>query len=115
MKLNRRSLERVAPALLSTLLLFGSSQFLNAATNELAASLQKGLFEEEANHNYTAAITAYDAVIRRFDENRKLAATAIFRIGEIYRKQGRTNEAAAQYERVVREFPEQSELATLSR
>jgi ankyrin repeat protein len=85
-----------------------------AATNDLMSALQKGLFEEEANHNYSAAIEAYQGVINRFDEDRKLAATAIFRVGEIYRKQGKTNEANAQYERVVREFSDQSILATLS-
>jgi len=87
---------------------------LAASTNDLATALQKGLFEEEANHNFPAAIEAYQGVINRFDEDRKLAATAIFRVGEIYRKQGKTNEANAQYERVVREFPDQSALATLS-
>jgi FOG: Ankyrin repeat len=85
-----------------------------AATNDLTSALQKGLFEEEANHNYSAAIEAYQGVINRFDEDRKLAATAIFRVGEIYRKQGKTNEANAQYERVVREFSDQSTLATFS-
>src|SRR5712671_5763533 len=85
-----------------------------ATTNDLASALQKGLFEEEANHNFPAAIEAYQSVINRFDEDRKLAATAIFRVGEIYRKQGKTNEANTQYERVVREFPDQSALATLS-
>jgi ankyrin repeat protein len=86
----------------------------SASTNDLATALQKGLFEEEANRNFPAAIEAYQGVINRFDEDRKLAATAIFRVGEIYRKQGKTNEANAQYERVAREFSDQSTLATLS-
>jgi ankyrin repeat protein len=85
-----------------------------AATNDLASALQKGLFEEEANRNFPAAIEAYQGVINHFDEDRKLAATALFRLGEIYRKQGKTNEANAQYERVVREFSDQPTLATLS-
>src|SRR5262249_32283331 len=34
---------------------------------------------------------------------------------ECYRKQGRTNEAAAQYERIAREFADQSTLVDLSR
>jgi ankyrin repeat protein len=85
------------------------------ATNDPSADLQKGLFEEEANHNFPAAIQAYQSVITRLDDDRKLAATAIFRLGEVYRKQGKTNEALAQYERVVRDFSDQSTLATLSR
>src|SRR5947199_3859078 len=86
-----------------------------AATNDLSAALQRGLFEEEANHNLDAAIQAYQSVINQYDKDRKLAATAIFRLGESYRKQGKTNEATAQYERVLREFSDQSALADLSR
>jgi len=103
------------PALLAGAAFFAVLQtILGASTNDLATSLQKGLFEEEANHNFPAAIEAYQGVINHFDEDRKLAATAIFRLGEIYRKQGKTNEATAQYERVVREFSDQPTLATLS-
>jgi len=85
-----------------------------AATNDLSTALQRGLFEEEANHNLDAAIQSYQTVINQYDTDRKLAATAIFRLGESFRKQGKTNEATAQYERVVREFSDQSALFTLS-
>lgn len=88
---------------------------LSAATNDLSGLLQKGLFEEEANRNLEAAAQAYQTVSAQFDKDRKLAATAIFRLGEIYRKQGKTNEAAGQYERIVREFTDQDTLVTLSR
>jgi len=81
-----------------------------AATNDPATLLQKGLFEEEANHNFSNAIHLYQSLISNFDNDRKLAATAIFRLGECYRKQGKTNEATAQYERVLREFPDQTQL-----
>ncbi|HZR16362.1 MAG TPA: ankyrin repeat domain-containing protein [Verrucomicrobiae bacterium] len=86
-----------------------------AVTNDLSATLSKGLFEEEANHNLGAAIQMYQSVIDRFDTDRKLAATAVFRLGECYRKQGSTNEASAQYQRVLREFADQSSLVELSR
>src|SRR5882672_6344867 len=86
-----------------------------AATNDITADLQKGLFEEEANHNLEAAITAYQSVIAQYDKDRKLAATAIFRLAESYRKQGKTNEAAVQYSRIVREFTEEADLFIPSR
>ena len=85
------------------------------ATNDLSATLQTGLFEEEANHDLPSAIKAYSAVAEQFDKDRKLAATAIFRLGECYRKQGATNDAVAQYQRVLRDFSDQSTLVTLSR
>ena len=86
-----------------------------AATNDAASTLQKGLFEEEANQNLSAAIESYKAVANQFEKDRKLAATAVFRLGECYRKQGATNDAAIQYEKVLRDFSDQPQLVTLSR
>jgi len=87
---------------------------VRAVTNELSAALQTGLFEEEANRNLPAAIEAYEKVAKQFDQNRALAATAIFRLGEVNRKQGKTNEAAAYYQRILREFTDQDTLVKLS-
>lgn len=86
-----------------------------SATNDFTSELQRGLFEEEGNHDLDAAISAYQSLAAQFDKSRPVAATAIFRLGECYRKLGRTNEAVAQYDRVVREFSDQQTLATLSR
>ncbi len=85
-----------------------------AQTNDLTGLLQQGLLEEQANQNLDAAITDYQTLATQFDKDRKVAATAVFRIGECYRMQGRTNEAAAQYGRVLRDFPDQKVLANLS-
>src|ERR1700679_1523178 len=71
--------------------------------------------EEQANRNLDAAITDYQALAMQFDRNRQIAATAIFRLGECYRMQGRTNEAAAQYQRILNDFSDQQTLATMSR
>ena len=73
-------------------------------------ALQKGLLEEEANHNLDAAIQAYQSVVNQFDDQRKIAATAVFRLAECYRKQGKTNEAVAQYQRLVQDFSDQESL-----
>ena len=88
---------------------------LRAATNDLTAALQKGLFEEEANRNLDAAISNYQSLATQFDQDRQIAATAIFRLGECYRKLGQTNDAVVQYQRIVREFSDQQTLVTLSR
>ena len=88
---------------------------VSAGTNEVSGVLQRGLFEEEANRNLDAAIQAYQSVITQTDKDHQFAATAIFRLGECYRKQGKTNEANVQYQRILREFPDQSELVKLSR
>lgn len=87
---------------------------LHSAETEMAGALQKGLFEEEANHNLAAAKESYQAVVGKFDQERKLAATAVFRLGECYRKEGKTEEANQQYLRIVREFTDQAELVKSS-
>ncbi len=89
--------------------------FHASAADVLTEKLQRGLFEEEANHNLDAAIKEYQSVVSQSDEQRKVMATALFRLGECYRKLGRTNEANAQYERVLRDFSEQEQLVKLSR
>jgi cytohesin len=86
----------------------------DAQTNNLTALLQQGLFEEQANRNLDAAIADYQALARQFDKDRQLAATAVFRLGECYRMQGKTNEAALEYQRILRDFSDQTTLATLS-
>src|SRR5882757_6698627 len=85
------------------------------APRNLTALLQQGLFEEQANRNLDAAIENYAMLAKQFDKDRQLAATAVFRLGECYRAQGKTNEAAAQYQRILRDFSDQQTLATLSR
>lgn len=95
-------------------LLLLTASLAGAATNDVSSLLQKGLFEEEANRNLDAAIQAYQSVILQTDKDRKFAATAVFRLGECFRKQGKASEATAQYQRILREFPDQQELVKLS-
>ncbi len=99
---------------LGLLLLLGSGPAF-AGTNELSTALSKALFEEEANHDLGAAIRYYQSAIEHFDIDRKLAATAVFRLGECYRKQNSTNEAKVQYRRILQDFADQNQLVTLSR
>jgi hypothetical protein len=49
------------------------------------------------------------------NESRQAVATALFRLGECYRKLGNGDQATAAYARVVKEFPEQTKLAASSR
>ncbi len=84
------------------------------AADPLTEEFQRALFEEEANRNLPAAIAGYEALVKRLDEQRQLAATAVFRMGESYRKLGKTNEAVSAYERIIKEFADQETLVKLS-
>lgn len=107
------AIQKVLPLLLCLLVFIPAAA--RPATNNLTSLLQQGLFEEQANRNLDAAITDYQSLATQFDKDRKIAATAVFRLGECYRVQGKTNEAAAQYQRILRDFPDQTTLVTLSR
>ncbi len=101
--------------MLTGLISLGLATAATAATNDVGALLQKGLFEEEATHHLDAAIRAYQAVVVQTDQDHQFAATAVFHLAECYRKLGQTNEAAAHYQRILRDFSDQTELVRLSR
>src|SRR5579862_6232462 len=86
-----------------------------AAQDRMAESLRKGVVEEESKHNLSAAIQDYQAALSQFDEARQTAATALFRMGECYRKQGKDDQAMAAYKRIAQEFTDQGKLAEQSR
>jgi tetratricopeptide (TPR) repeat protein len=86
-----------------------------AAQDRMADTLRKAVVEEESQHNLAAAVQDYQAVVAQFDEGRKTAATALFRLAECYRQQGKKDQAIAAYQRVVQEFADQSKLAEQSR
>jgi hypothetical protein len=86
-----------------------------AAQDRMAENLRKGVVEEESKHNLNAAIQDYQAVLSQFDEARQTAATALFRMAESYRKQGKDDQAMAAYKRVAQEFADQGKLAEQSR
>ncbi len=87
---------------------------LKPAVPEEDFTLEDAVFEEDANFNLDSAIRAYRKVIARFDNQRRDAALAVFRLGECYRKLGRVPQARAQYQRILKEFSDQHQLTRLS-
>jgi tetratricopeptide (TPR) repeat protein len=88
---------------------------LAPAQDRLADALRKGIVEEESNHNLPAAIQAYESLLKQADADRPTIATALFRIGECYRKLGKSEQATAAYKRVAEQYPDQARLAEQSR
>jgi tetratricopeptide (TPR) repeat protein len=85
------------------------------AQEHMADSLRNGILEEDSKQNPRAAIQQYQAVMTQFVEARQTAATALFRIAECYRKQGNRSQAIAAYQRLLKDFADQSKLAAQSR
>ena len=85
------------------------------AQEHMADTLRNGILEEDSKQSPGAAIQQYQAVMTQFAEARQTAATALFRMAECYRKQGNRSQAIAAYQRVLKDFADQSKLAGQSR
>lgn len=82
--------------------------------NSIEDKFRMALIEEETGQQLDTAIQAYKEVIAGLDDQRKMAVTAIYHLGECYRKQGKTNDALAQFERILRDFSEQKPVVDLA-
>lgn len=101
--------------ILSRLFFLTASLVVAFAADPLTEAFQRGLLAEESQRDLKAAAAAYDEVLRQADAQRELIATALFRRAEVRRRLGRTNEAEADYRRLLRQFAEQTNLMELAR
>jgi Tol biopolymer transport system component len=69
---------------------------------------QKALTKERAEADPAGAIRIYERVVKEFGKDRRLAAEALFRIGECHQALGNA-EARRTFERLVREYAEQTQ------
>ena len=82
---------------------------LSSAGQQSAQQLYKaGLYEEEVGGDLQKAIATYQALLKRFPDNREVAAKAQLRIGFCYEKMG-AQEAEKAFQKVIDNYPEQSE------
>ena len=77
--------------------------------------LRDGLYAEEVTRDPEAAAKPYEQILARFAEQRELAATALFRLAEVRRKQDRKDDAIALYQRLLADFPASATLTKLAR
>ena len=94
------------------LLLFAAATIDVPAADDLSATLQKGLFEEQANRDLNAAIKHYEQILQAAEDHRKIVATAMYRLAESYRKQGHEARANELYARLIRDYSDQAEIMT---
>lgn len=78
-------------------------------------ALERGLAAEESTRDLAGAAKAYTDAVTAADARRATHATALFRLAEVQRRQGKTNEATELYRRVLAEFPDQAEMVAVAR
>src|SRR3989337_2271040 len=97
-----KAIVSVALALILTFVLAGAGQ-------QSAEQLYKtGLYEEEVGGDLQKAIGIYQDILQRFPDNRGIAAKAQLHSGLCYDKLG-TSEAEKAFQKVLDNYPEQSE------
>ena len=77
--------------------------------------LRDGLYAEEVARDPEAAARQYQQVLTRHAEQNAIAATALFRLAEVRRKQDRKDEAIKLYQQILTEFPQIDPQAKLAR
>lgn len=85
------------------------------AGDEIENAFRDALYAEEVKGDTEAALKAYQEVAAKFEQQRDMAATALFRQGECLRKLGRKDEAAAMYRKVLAQYSDRERLAKQSR
>jgi Tol biopolymer transport system component len=75
---------------------------------------QKALVQERTEGNLQQAIQLYQRIMSEFSSDRPLAAKALLQIGQCYEKLGK-DEARKAYERLVRDYADQSEAVSQAR
>ena len=91
-----------------------SLPLLATAEPDLREQLRDALYSEEVDRDPAKAAEAYQKILTDFDQQRPLAASALFRLAEVRRKQEKNDKAIALYQRLLREFSDferESELA----
>ncbi len=78
---------------------------VNAEEKTLREELRDALYTEEVTREPAAAAVAYETLLMRYDLQKQVAASALFRLAELRHNQGRKEDAIAHYQRLVLEFP----------
>jgi Tol biopolymer transport system component len=88
-----------------------------ARDNRAEVALQAAIKIETIDGDLKAAIEAYKRVVATYESNRPVAAQALAHMAQCYEKLGaaQTREARRTYERLLREYADQSEIVALAR
>ena len=97
--------------LLAVTLMWPAATYSQQTAEEL---FQAGLYQEEVQGDLEQAIQLYRQLVDEYGSNRAVAARALLHLGQCYEKLGR-EEAANAYERLLRDYADQSDLAAEAR
>jgi Protein of unknown function (DUF3108)/Tetratricopeptide repeat len=88
------------------------AQTAPASPSEL---LEKGIYAQETKGDVDSAIAIYQQLVAEQNVNQSLAAQAQFRLGQCYLKKNRTDQATAAFQKLIRDYPNETNLVTQAR
>lgn len=78
-------------------------------------SLRQGLYQEEVKRDPEAAAKHYQEVLEQYAKQQAVAATALFRLAEVRRGQGKNDDAIRLYQQLLAGFPQAAAEGKLAR
>jgi hypothetical protein len=108
-------MKKIGTVTLSMLLTIAAMNCRIASAASISETLQQGLYAEEVEGNINAAIQTYAQVIASRNAPPNLVAQALYRQGMCYLKIKDEPSARAALEKLVAEFPEQTEIVDKAR
>lgn len=97
--------------ILALLLLTGP---LSAQDNKASVLLSSAIYEEEVSGNLDKAVELYLSILKKYPEDRPVAAKSLYHLGLVNEKMGK-QKANEYYTRLVNSYPEQKELVALAK
>lgn len=77
--------------------------------------LREAVYQEQVRGDIDKAVSLYETIIAETSEQRPVLAQAHYRLAECLLQQGKTQEAVAHFETVLREYPRQKEAGISAR
>lgn len=98
--------------LIFALLLLACS--VSAQNNKASVSLTAAIYEEEVSGNLNKAINLYLDILKKYPDDRQVAAKTLYHLGLINEKMGE-QKANEYFKRLVNTYPDQTEMVTLAK
>src|SRR5688500_7381339 len=83
------------------------------AADSLEVQFREALLKDQ-DQDIEGAIQGYQAIIAEGGEVPKIASRAMYYLGECYRKQGKNKEAIEQFQRLIGQYPDQTDVVSLA-
>ena len=97
--------------IIAILLMTGS---VSAQGNKASASLTAAIYEEEVTGNLDKAVELYLDIIKKYPDDRPVAAKTLYRLGLVNEKMGK-QKASEYFTRLVNSYPDQTEMVALAK